>query len=97
MEHRKLEVNISNVNLEAYWNFDVDDQQCGLCHKDLSNTTLDELTSGNIDNKIVICKCNHGFHSSCLNLWKKTGNTFCPKDKSNLTVVGFCDNTMVTK
>jgi len=97
MEHQKLQINVRNVNLEAYWDFDVENQECLLCHKNLSDTTLKELEDATIDNKIIICKCNHGFHDSCLESWKKTGNTFCPKDNSDLITIGVANNTMVVK
>jgi hypothetical protein len=39
--------------------------KCSICHNDLLN------------NNIVITKCNHKFHFSCLNKWKKKNNS-CP-------------------
>lgn len=94
-QHARIPIKVKDMSVQAYWSLDLKDPNCGLCHKHLMNATQEEIESRNITNKVVIGKCQHGFHEECLNEWIKTGSKHCPtdhtdwkeEDKADVTVI----------
>ena len=55
--------------------------KCTLCRQLLMFPSFDNLKNGNLNVKITIGKCNHAFHTKCINAHNK--NSFsCPIDKT---------------
>ncbi|KAA6327948.1 MAG: hypothetical protein EZS28_053772, partial [Streblomastix strix] len=47
---------------------------CGLCHEDKNDA---------IDKNVIVMKCSHSFHKSCIKIWKDSGLK-CPHCKEDL-------------
>ena len=76
----KGKLTLTSMHVVATWEYDVENQDCALCHHDLMTPVL--VTKNNqttYENDVSIGSCKHGFHVPCVNSWIKCGNNSCPK------------------
>lgn len=87
----KGKLTLTSMHVVATWEYDVDNQECTLCHRDLmtpipvTNTNINGQTNNNkprYENDVSVGTCRHGYHVSCINSWVKNGNNSCPKCKT---------------
>ncbi len=71
------EVRIKQIDMVAFWQHDVENSTCPICHKDLLVPTNQAYEQRMIRNNIAIGECRHGVHADCIDRWKLTNNN-CP-------------------
>lgn len=74
------QLRINNLNIVALWNFNsnvVSNKTCSLCRNNLMAPTQTEIDKKNIKNTVVVGKCKHAYHESCMNKWLSDSNVSC--------------------
>jgi len=71
------EIRVRNIQMTAFWHYDVDNRDCPICHKDLQKPTNQAFQRRLIQNNVTIGQCNHGVHRDCIERWK-IDNRNCP-------------------
>lgn len=94
-EHKKIPIKVKDMNVQVYWSLDLKIPTCELCHEHLMNATQEEIVSRNVNCKIVIGKCKHGFHEECFKSWEKSGNKHCPVDHTDWKEEDITDATVI--
>lgn len=80
-----LDIKVTKLNLCAYWDVcDNNSNLCKLCKRPLTSPSLHELLSSNkkVLGMLVKGKCQHIFHSECVNDLINSGCQLCPIDKT---------------
>jgi len=87
----KGKLTLTSMRVVTTWEYDVDNSECTLCHRDLmvpipvTNTNINTQTKNShprYENDVSVGTCHHGYHVSCINSWVKSGNNCCPKCKT---------------
>jgi len=73
----KVKLTLGKMRVLTTWEYNSDNTDCKLCHKDLT-VPVNETGSDRINGNVMIGICNHGFHSVCINAWIDRGNVSCP-------------------
>jgi len=73
----KIKLSLNNIKVVATWNYNVESQDCKLCHRDLM-VPVQEAGSNKLNGDVVIGNCRHGFHTVCINSWLMKKNVSCP-------------------
>ena len=74
---KNCKVKINSLNIVATWNYDTLNDDCPLCRKHLMAPTQLDIDNKCIKNNIVIGKCQHAYHKSCIDTWLKNKNLSC--------------------
>ena len=88
MSTPQIKTRVKNSEIEAYWSLNLDNTHCPLCKRDLADITKDNIEKSDPNNKIIVGKCNHGLHDSCIYNWIKSGNNTCPIDRTDWKIEG---------
>jgi hypothetical protein len=56
------------------------DDKCQLCKQPLTAPAPADLHRGTLAVRILIGKCKHCFHKSCIESYRQAGNESCPTD-----------------
>lgn len=83
----KIKLTLSSIRVVALWNYNTENTDCTLCHRDLmSSIPIEDINKSinrnRCDNDVIIGTCKHGYHSTCIRSWLKHGNVTCPKCQS---------------
>jgi hypothetical protein len=68
---------LTKLNMVATWEYNLDDPECKLCHKDLM-TPVQEPNNNILNADVIVGTCEHAFHSVCMDAWCRKGNMSCP-------------------
>lgn len=74
---QNVKLTLTNMRVVAKWDYTAENRECYLCHKDLM-LPVREPNTVKINGDVYIGKCQHGFHSVCINSWIAKGNVSCP-------------------
>lgn len=86
-------IKVTDLELVALWNYNSKNKEC-LCKRSLHIPPVTQVEKKNLyRHNITFGKCNHAFHSDCINSYLKTYNT-CPFDGLEFTR---CDNNYKIK
>jgi hypothetical protein len=80
-----LDIKVTQLNLIAHWDIcDQSSNMCQLCRRPLVSPSLQELSStkGKVLGQLVKGKCQHIFHTECMNDLINSGCQLCPIDKT---------------
>jgi hypothetical protein len=80
-----LDIKVKSLNLIAHWDIcGQSTNECQLCRRLLVAPSLQELSStkGKVLGQLVKGKCQHIFHSECMNNLINSGCQLCPIDKT---------------
>ena len=68
---------ICKADMICSWKFNLNkNMDCAVCYNSLSSNSVSDLQQGK-DSRIVIAKCGHAYHRSCIDPWIKQ-NPRCP-------------------
>lgn len=85
---------VLKVNAVGLWVYDSVSEICGICRSALSEGCIECQANQESINVIqcqkVVGKCNHSFHSHCIQEWAKKQNN-CPLDFSEWMPMKFFD------
>jgi hypothetical protein len=70
-------LSLNNIKMVATWKYDTKNTDCTLCRKELLSP-VQEPETNKINGDVTVGKCNHGFHTVCINSWLMSGDTTCP-------------------
>ena len=74
--------NIRKVRLVAVKKPASENMECELCKLHLNRPSTEDIQNKTYRSSIVIGKCKHGFHESCIRKWQRDGSSICPVDKT---------------
>ena len=81
-------------NAIAQWNYDTVSDTCGICKNSIREACINcQANQEKFDTnncKKVVGKCNHSFHTHCIDEWIKKKNN-CPLDFSEWMPMRFMD------
>lgn len=94
------QLRINNLNIVASWSFNsnaVSNKTCPLCRNNLMAPTQTEIDRKNIKNIIVVGKCKHAYHESCMSKWLSDSNVSCVTCKTEWKPIKNSISTAVIK
>jgi hypothetical protein len=85
--YRPISFALKSLNIISYWDYPIDNRECGLCKGSLQAPSSQELTGSDkykyvIDTEIAVGECKHMFHKKCIDNFVLTTGTICPIDKT---------------
>lgn len=97
--NKPKQIMLSKLNLITQWELKLDSRTCELCRSSLDThpaQVLQTKTNGQVfvENKIVVGKCGHKFHKSCVDSYMKTGLNVCPTDQQPWTTDRYLESGM---
>lgn len=65
----KIKMDIKKMNIYATWNYNLDNDNCSLCHQHLMVPSKISIREKKVHTNVIVGSCNHGFHECCINRW----------------------------
>jgi len=71
---------VNKLRVVATWEYATENIDCVLCHQDLMlPIAVPENNKVTYVSDVIVGKCNHGYHASCIKSWLNHGNKNCPQ------------------
>lgn len=76
---KKVKLTLKKIDLVATWKYGINQDDCKICGKNLMMPVYESVKErGTLSADVTIGRCEHGFHTNCINNWLDEGNLSCP-------------------
>jgi hypothetical protein len=82
-------IKIKSLKIQGMYTFtngSCTDDKCSLCKQCLTGPSFDDLQREMLNVQVVMGKCDHCFHKSCMEAWQDKGFMTCPIDSTPWTI-----------